>query len=77
MNNGELIDLGEELVSLIQDIDWDIIKQIRKDDIEDDLKNKDQFDVGILNDHGGGNVDWWHNYIRSLLDEAHTHYTEY
>jgi hypothetical protein len=28
------------------------------------------FNAGILNDYGGGNVGWWHDYIRSLLAMA-------
>jgi hypothetical protein len=34
----------------------------------------DAFDAGLLSDHGGGNVDWWWDYIRSLLGAAHDHY---
>jgi hypothetical protein len=34
------------------------------------------FDAGLLNDYGGGNVQWWQDYIRSLLDKAHDHYAE-
>ena len=28
------------------------------------------FDAGLLNDFGGGNVAWWHDYIRSLLNQS-------
>lgn len=34
------------------------------------------FDAGLLNDFGGGNVGWWHDYIRSLLGEADQFYRE-
>jgi hypothetical protein len=34
----------------------------------------DRFDAGLLNDFGGGNVQWWQDYIRSLLEQAHDHY---
>ena len=34
------------------------------------------YDAGILNDFGGGNVGWWHDYIRSLLNLAHEHYQD-
>jgi hypothetical protein len=34
----------------------------------------DVYDAGLLNDYGGGNVDWWHDYIRSELGAAHDHY---
>lgn len=32
------------------------------------------YDAGYLNDFGGGNVGWWHDYIRSELDRAHDFY---
>lgn len=31
------------------------------------------YDAGILNDFGGGNVDWWQDYIRAELARAHDH----
>lgn len=34
------------------------------------------YDAGILNDYGGGNVEWWHDYIRSLLSLADEHYQD-
>lgn len=34
----------------------------------------DRYDAGLLNDWGGGNVDWWWDYIRSELDAAHQFY---
>lgn len=34
----------------------------------------DAYDAGYLNAHGGGNVEWWHDYIRSELDRAHDFY---
>lgn len=33
-----------------------------------------QYDAGLLNDYGGGNVEWWQNYIRQLLESAHDFY---
>ena len=35
-----------------------------------------EFDAGLLNDFGGGNVEWWWDYIRYLLSNAHEHYQE-
>jgi hypothetical protein len=32
------------------------------------------YDAGILNDYGGGDVDWWIDYIRSELGAAHDFY---
>jgi hypothetical protein len=34
----------------------------------------DQYDAGLLNDFGGGNVDWWQDYMRAELDRAHDFY---
>jgi hypothetical protein len=33
-----------------------------------------QYDAGLLNDFGGGNVGWWHDYLRAELNRAHEHY---
>jgi len=35
-----------------------------------------EYDPGLLNDYGGGKVDWWFDYIRSLLKDADEHYNE-
>lgn len=34
------------------------------------------YDAGILNDYGGGDVGWWHDYIRSLLSLADDYYQD-
>ena len=34
----------------------------------------DHYDAGLLNDFGGGNVDWWQDYIRAELGRAHDFY---
>lgn len=36
--------------------------------------NLDTYDPGLLNDWGGGNVDWWQDYIRAELGRAHEFY---
>lgn len=33
-----------------------------------------RYDAGLLNDFGGGNVDWWWDYLRAELDRAHDFY---
>lgn len=35
------------------------------------------FDAGLLNDFGGGDVAWWHDYICRLLNDADEHYRQY
>ena len=32
------------------------------------------YDAGSLNDFGGGDVGWWHDYIRAELDRAYEFY---
>jgi len=32
------------------------------------------YDAGLLNDYGGGNVEWWQDYIRTELDRSHDYY---
>lgn len=32
------------------------------------------YDAGLLNDYGGGDVDWWQDYIRAELGRAHDFY---
>ena len=33
-----------------------------------------RYDAGLLSDHGGGDVEWWQDYIRAELDRAHDFY---
>lgn len=34
----------------------------------------DAYDAGLLNDFGGGDVEWWQDYIRAELGRAHDFY---
>lgn len=34
------------------------------------------YDAGLLGDGGGGNVDWWQDYLRCELARAHEFYTD-
>jgi len=36
----------------------------------------EQYDAGLLGDGGGGNVAWWHDYIRCELNRAHEFYAD-
>lgn len=47
-----------------------------KSRIADEINSIDYFDAGILNDYGGGNIAWWQDYIRSLLNQANDYYIE-
>ena len=30
----------------------------------------DRYDIGLINDFGGGNVEWWQDYIRAEVERA-------
>lgn len=32
------------------------------------------YDAGLLNDYGGGNVDWWWDYLRAEIGRANEHW---
>jgi hypothetical protein len=34
----------------------------------------EEYDAGLLNDYGGGNIDWWQDYIRAELGRAYEYY---
>ncbi len=34
------------------------------------------YDAGILNDYGGGNVEWWQDYIRTELGRANDYWQD-
>jgi hypothetical protein len=34
----------------------------------------DDYDAGLLNDFGGGNVDWWQDYLRAEIARANEHW---
>ena len=34
----------------------------------------EEYDAGLLKDYGGGDVDWWHYYIRVELERAYDFY---
>lgn len=36
----------------------------------------DAYDAGLLGDGGGGDVDWWQDYIRAELQRAHEFYSD-
>ena len=38
------------------------------------LEALEEYDAGLLNDYGGGNVEWWQDYIRAELGRAYEHY---
>jgi len=44
------------------------------DTILDDILDELDYDPGLLNDYGGGKVEWWQDYIRSEVDAANEYW---
>ena len=38
------------------------------------LIDLEEYDAGLLNDFGGGDVEWWQDYIRAELSRAYDFY---
>ena len=38
------------------------------------MTQSDEYDAGILNDFGGGDIAWWQDYIRAELGRSHDFY---
>jgi hypothetical protein len=52
----------------------DAMERLTAGDVE--MSEPDCYDAGLLNDYGGGKVEWWWDYIRHELGAAHDFYTE-
>jgi len=37
-------------------------------------ENGSDYDAGLLSDYGGGNVDWWWDYLRAEIGRANDHW---
>ena len=37
----------------------------------------DDYDSGLLNDYGGGNVEWWQDYIREEVNRCNGYWREH
>jgi len=44
--------------------------------INDDVLEERDYDPGLLNNHGGGNVEWWMDYIRSEINSCNAYWRE-
>jgi len=42
-------------------------------EIEEILDERD-YDPGLLNDYGGGNTEWWLDYIRSEINSCNSYW---
>ena len=77
--SGHRLIVGFEKLGDVQDAHEWVARQVRGDfthpaqSVPDDVV-LDRYDAGILNDFGGGNVEWWQDYIRAELGHAHDFY---
>lgn len=44
--------------------------------MEDEIREEPDYDPGLLNGYGGGNVDWWMNYIRSEINSCNAYWRD-
>jgi hypothetical protein len=44
--------------------------------MDDQIREEPDYDPGLLNDYGGGNVDWWMDYIRSEINSCNAYWRE-
>ncbi len=42
--------------------------------IDDRIAEELDYDPGLLNDHGGGDTEWWMNYIRSEVNACNEYW---
>lgn len=38
------------------------------------IENVDDYDPGLLNSYGGGNIQWWQGYIRAEINKCNEHW---
>jgi hypothetical protein len=43
-------------------------------EISGDILEESDYDPGLLNTYGGGNEDWWLDYIRSLINDCNEYW---
>lgn len=55
-------------------IDETEIEEMRKEIREEKSIEYSNYDPGLLNDYGGGNVEWWHDYIRAEIDRCNEYW---
>ena len=47
---------------------------IKKKTVEPTILEETDYDPGYLNDYGGGDAEWWRNYIRSLINDCNAYW---
>jgi len=49
---------------------------VNSSELLDALLNISDYDCGLMNDCGGGQVSWWHDYIRYEINRCNEHWRE-
>ena len=44
--------------------------------LENRVEEIDDYDPGILNDYGGGNIGWWMGYVRMEIEKCNEHWRQ-
>ena len=53
--------IADQILALLKEEGWKS---------PEDIENMSDYDPGLLNDYGGGNVGWWRDYIRTVVNSA-------
>jgi len=69
-------DHGKPQINIeIKESDYkNLISEIEQ--LENIADETDDYDSGLLNDFGGGDVVWWQNYIRTEIQRCNEHWRE-
>ena len=47
-----------------------------KETVTSMILEEQDYDPGLLNNYGGGNVAWWHDYLRNVVHDCNTYWRE-
>jgi len=67
----------EECREALQEKILEILEQGKKIERLRNISNEiNDYDPGILNDYGGGKIDWWMDYMRSEIDRCNNYWRQ-
>ena len=46
-------------------------------ELAEKAQDEQDYDPGLLNDYGGGNVGWWHDYIRYEVGRCNAYWRQF
>lgn len=55
-------------------VDWLYKENMNKRETLQSILNELDYDSGLMNSYGGGNVLWWHNYLRDEINHCNEHW---